>query len=552
MKPWTVRDLEDLGDERFEDLVAALVMREHDGADHLGAPDGGADVLLERAPERPKVWQVKHHPKRISWSKCEKSLDAAVETFDPGEVVFAFPCKMTSKRRTHFENCLGARHEGVEVTHISGPQILDRLRNPDNQDLIREFFDRDPDELATEIVERVGAEFTLAPHDPQLVRFAQLQNAALRDRRFKSQIHTSIGTTPEPDWDPAPYIVTSVGSPGSEVQVASWATEGAEVELPALHFTDDEAGERARQVARQCLARGEKARLEEGVVMRLEMPEAAKAAMPDDLADWGSGVVLIRAKSPDRVRVAAAPGGVPVEREMDVFQVPPPPHQEGERVLSFGGVERGLEFFMDLHLDREPRVRANFNFSLDQEAELPDLVEAGKLLLAFLDGEAELTTDLLPEGEDRPRPDPDQIDNKEINRLRALIAFEDAMATIREETGVEPARPDPLPVEGIERAIFVAEVLRDGKGKLNLSSLSGSVPIEESSDFLERHDSSSVARLPLRVDVFDTVIDLGIAEGTIRKPDLVVPTTPVDGQKGFEVRWTAPAEFVFEIVDREE
>ena len=43
------RDLEDLGDERFEQLVASLVFAEHENAERPAAPDGGADVLVRPA-----------------------------------------------------------------------------------------------------------------------------------------------------------------------------------------------------------------------------------------------------------------------------------------------------------------------------------------------------------------------------------------------------------------------------------------------------------------------------------------------------------------------
>jgi hypothetical protein len=47
--------------------------------------------------------------------------------------------------------------------------------------------------------------------------------------------------------DELPYMTLAVGDERTEVQVATWARESAEVELPTLYFLDTEEGQLARQ-----------------------------------------------------------------------------------------------------------------------------------------------------------------------------------------------------------------------------------------------------------------------------------------------------------------
>jgi hypothetical protein len=49
----SARDLADLGDERFEQLIASIVFAEESRAERPATPDGGADVLVPSSGESP-------------------------------------------------------------------------------------------------------------------------------------------------------------------------------------------------------------------------------------------------------------------------------------------------------------------------------------------------------------------------------------------------------------------------------------------------------------------------------------------------------------------
>ena len=57
----------------------------------MRAPDDGADSLILDARDHVVgVLQAKRHVRAIKWDDCSKSLDDAVATWSPDEVIFAF------------------------------------------------------------------------------------------------------------------------------------------------------------------------------------------------------------------------------------------------------------------------------------------------------------------------------------------------------------------------------------------------------------------------------------------------------------------------------
>lgn len=549
LRSLTLRDLEDLGDERFEALVASLVMRRYPGADHLGAPDGGADVILEEPGRRPKVWQVKHYPRRVDWGKCEASLVAAHREYEPSEVVFVFPRKITRPLKKTFKRRLASKFEDVAVSHVSGPQVLEELSRDEDADLLAEFFGLDSAELASTVVDRVGAEFTLGPQDDQLELLAKAQHGARLDRRFDSEVTSIIGEVPEPVWTDPPYLVAVGGAENQQVRVASWARE--EMELPTLRFTADDAGNTARSAARSQLARGQEVCLSDGVVLRLEVPEAARAAFPEGFtADLDRGVVRLKPPPGHRVRIEGSYDGADVVREFQAYSIPPPTPADTkeERVVSFGGAGHGFEFFLDLHLLCRPKVRAEFHMSLDSSAAQTEVADSARLLLSFIAGEATIQTELLPATDESPVPGPD-ITGDLVQRLETIVRLDRALRVIEEQLGVHIEPPDALQSKDIVLAIQVADALSGRGGTLQLTSLTGEVPTGTDPDFLERLSKPSMARYPLRLTVFGHALELGLAEGEIPSPDLVLPGDVLAEKRIYELRWNSPVEFKFALAD---
>lgn len=138
------RDLADLTPDQFEQLVAALVRKEHANAQKLKAPDFGADVLDDPASRRPRVWQVKHYPDRISWTLCKESLDRAVAKWRPREVIFVFPRDLTGKDHQEFNDELVGKHL-VPVERWTASRLNEALEEPPA--IRRSFFPHRTDTL---------------------------------------------------------------------------------------------------------------------------------------------------------------------------------------------------------------------------------------------------------------------------------------------------------------------------------------------------------------------------------------------------------------------
>ena len=126
-----------------------------------------------------------------------------------------------------------------------------------------------------------GADLVARAHE--LGRFGDQQ-----DPYFDQQISAGGPSTPRPDWgDNPPYVTVEWQGEESRVRVDAWVREGAEVEMPAFGFTEDEAGERARDESRRQLARGEVAMLEEGVWTRFRAPAATQQLVGEAAAMEG-------------------------------------------------------------------------------------------------------------------------------------------------------------------------------------------------------------------------------------------------------------------------
>ena len=138
------RDLADLEPEAFEQLVHAVVRREHPYAQKIKAPDFGADVVDDPSSSRPRVWQVKHYPRDINWTNCTKSLTGAVERWRPREVTFVFPRDLTGKDHKDFNDKLAGKH-AITVTRWTASDLNDLLeRHPA---IRRSYFPHRTDDL---------------------------------------------------------------------------------------------------------------------------------------------------------------------------------------------------------------------------------------------------------------------------------------------------------------------------------------------------------------------------------------------------------------------
>jgi hypothetical protein len=120
------RDVADLTPGQFEQLVYAVVLKDHPRAQKLKAPDFGADVLDDPTSKRPRVWQVKHYPKKINWSHCQESLDRAFHKWRPAEITFVFPPDLTGNDHQDFNDKLVGR-QNVPIERWTASHLNEAL-----------------------------------------------------------------------------------------------------------------------------------------------------------------------------------------------------------------------------------------------------------------------------------------------------------------------------------------------------------------------------------------------------------------------------------------
>ncbi|HEX4306788.1 MAG TPA: restriction endonuclease [Solirubrobacterales bacterium] len=220
------RDLEDLGPQRFQELVAALVLADHPDAEQLTGADGGADVLLERDGEKATAWQVKHFPRQIRWEHCRDSLDAVVESYEVAEVVFVFPRDMSKRSKETFDTTLRSRHPGVAVSYMSGSQVIARLRRLEDGPLLEEFFGPDPQDQAVAIARHLGSNglrLTAGPEaDPMTEDLTLAAMAGGHDRYYRTDVSLTTGDTPSPSWAEPPLMLLVGKERDRTLRVAVW------------------------------------------------------------------------------------------------------------------------------------------------------------------------------------------------------------------------------------------------------------------------------------------------------------------------------------------
>ncbi len=303
------RQIAVMSPEQFEQLVFELAHRDDPEVRRLVHPDGGADTLRPVTAERAsEVWQAKRYPDSINWKECENSLDSLIERFKPSKVTFVFPRDLSQQLEGSFEERLVTRDSAQKATVQVGLWNLSELVRRLNQhpDLKVRFFGREQEDVLVRM-ERTMAAGGLLESGADLVERARTltEYAEQRDVDFTYRITSGPREAPAPKWDELPYMTLAVGDERTEVQVATWVREGAEVSLPSLHFVDTEEGQRARLDAVKALARDEVAQVTEGVRLTLHPPEVMRDLAPDPPA-LGAGNTNPQSR---RVRAARARGG---------------------------------------------------------------------------------------------------------------------------------------------------------------------------------------------------------------------------------------------------
>jgi hypothetical protein len=508
----TVRDLLDIGDERFEQLVASLVFAEEPDAERPANPDGGADALVPASDgRRARVWQAKHYTSHISWSKCERALDDAVTSYSPEEVTFVFARDLTKPQRDRFKERLVDRHPSVRVKHWGLHRIQELLAS--HPDIASRYFGED----RTDVLPGLIRAFQQGGHELENTRdladraFALDAYADVSDPSYEYGVSFGRAGLPRPVWTEPPFMV--VEQIRGDRRVTTEARLRPEAQADAfVGFTDDEAGEEAKDRVREAFAAGQSIELTKGIWLRVEnAPVVAKEAL-EAVKDqgWDQAISRLSPGPPQELemRIGTEDGGT--RRHFTIRALPPPKGAQ----FSFGSVEAGLALFADFVLPKLPDVSLNLQLSLRRSDDSAVNAEAAKFMLEFLSAEQVTCTapGLLPdgglvlEGADKPQPD-----ENDLAHLEFCATFFDAIATIEANFGSVEV-PDAIARGDFEQTLAAASILRTNSGMVSFDELSIELPFDQVDEFIRLAEAGHPGRHPVRFRVFGRELDLGLAE----------------------------------------
>jgi hypothetical protein len=506
--------LADFGDERFEQLIASLVFAEHPDAERPAAPDGGADVLLPAtSSRRARVWQVKHYPapSRIAWKKCEQSLDEAVASYAPEEVIFVFPRNLSKRQRDNFEDRLVKRNPDVTVKHWGLHRIQEELaRYPD---LSLRYFGEDRADVLPGLIRAVqqGGKELENTRDLANRAFALDAYADITDPSFEYEVSFGRAAMKERLWEDPPFMVVHETRGDRRVSAEAWLRPEADASA-SCGFTDDDVGEKAREQVREAFAAGEPVELAEGLWMQVQNAPVMVKETLDSLAAEGfdsTTSTLSPGRSIDFTLRLGADEDAP-SRTFAVRALPPPKGLE----LSFGGMGDGLALFADLSLKRAPTVGLNLRISGRPVRDPATNAAAARFMLDFFRADEVVCTapELLPDGGlvigGANKPSVDSITIVDLERDLALF---EALAIIERRFGPIDT-PQRYNRREFEEVVAAAQVLTAESGHLTFEELGIEVDHHEVNDFIRNVQAGHRGRHPLHVTVFGRRLEAGIAE----------------------------------------
>ncbi|MFZ1996643.1 MAG: hypothetical protein WAU75_21195, partial [Solirubrobacteraceae bacterium] len=343
--------IQTLDPKAFEALVFDVVFAEYPGANALAAPDGGADVLVPVADgQRAGVWQAKRHVSRINVAECEKSLKAAIATYEPESVVFVFAKDLTANEVKAFEKRLrelGAE-AGVDVSYWGlsalrarvqdNPRLRVRHLSYDEQTLLDIFASQRSG--ASVVARTFGLRDVLGAEDPAYEYTVELQTTEFKPR-FKPTDR-----------------VTLVASHGEQhLRLAANPRNPNAGPVMTWGFTNDDTGHQAREEALLAVARGDKeVTVEAGFAADLTAaPKVMRESVEKTTAASRRMRVIFTPGPPIPLSITVVKGGVETsQRKLNVYPFPP----SGTFTHCYVGLDRGFMPFLGFRvIDGDPRIQ---------------------------------------------------------------------------------------------------------------------------------------------------------------------------------------------------
>ncbi|HEV3070083.1 MAG TPA: restriction endonuclease [Solirubrobacteraceae bacterium] len=535
------RQIAVMSPDRFEQLTFELAHRENPAVRRIAAPDGGADTVLPRSDgSASEVWQAKRYADEINWAECEKSLETAITRWRPCTITFVFARDLSAPLEQSFQTRLVehsmAREHAVRVTQWNLSELIRRFNQ--HEDIRVRFFGSEQETVLEALDQTIKAGGLLTSSEDLVKRAETLSEwAEKRDRDFTHSVTSSGLSAPAPNWDRLPYMSVEIQGTRTRVNIAAWPREGASVEQPVFAFTNDKAGQDAREQAVAHLARGEPATVTEGAQVHAQAPEVMRGLLPS--GEPGAGEFTLLPSEPISLEVEATTDDGIVSRSIPLYTVPPPPGA----AAAFAGYSGLVLAQITIRLLDEPQVSLGVLLSARFGQAMRANADAARLLNTFYSHRDLVlrSESLFPSGEAHgPFSQDHGISEERLAQLRMLGEFFDAFVFVTERLGVELPIPDAVTAEDTDIFLTAANILRTGKGTATFTQISGMVESPtEIPGLPERLRGQGPYRRMVTYNVFGQDLVLGLGEYEI-PPLRIVAIIPYGDSP------TAPARVVLE------
>jgi hypothetical protein len=501
-----------IDDEEFELLCFLVILMDFPEAERLRPPEDGADAGLEDStPGRyRRCWQFKQYGGgRVSWKKCESSLDRAVVIYKMPRYTFVFAQDLTGRQKQTFRERLQERHPGVKVDHVGSSRIIAKLLSGEQGARIANYFYEDPSSNSTALMAALRAGGPLENGADVAERLAATGDfLAGYDPFFEypATIHETGGTPPLP-WPNSVLTVERVGPRStSRTDVIPRNPEAMSRFAPSfrLLFADSEEGRRAKKEFDDALRYG--GELETGEGLKVEFTQTTHlfrdhvGPLPDQ-----SRLVVRRPAIPVRLEVEAPAGTVGLDVALEA--IPPPPEWDG----AFSATVAGFELLVRFRLQGVGAEQSLSWRYLAEPIPVRERLEGVKLAVALYRGGVLKMTRrdngqlLLAEPFER-REFPGWLDGL-TNVLEAVMAIE-------EWAGVRFTLPETMLPEELHNMAELSYIIQRQQSRMKFEA----IDLRVSDEQLKALDEDSV-KLGLSIDteaeLFGVKFPVGRLEGVV-------------------------------------
>jgi hypothetical protein len=460
----------------FEQLCWRLLLIDHPTVRFIENPDGGVDAILpsEDGTSWVRAWQAKRYTGHVKWGECEFSYDSAIANYNVLHLTFCFARDLTGAQERTFVKRLGQRRKGVLCDWVGRGTLHQGLTASEQGRAAARFFFKsdtvDLDKLDRalklgRVIENTGQ---AVAHLGEVGRFLGTQDPYFDVETSNYPAGHARPAAPGSIislFDQAEHRTTRMDVLPKDSE--SMRLYGPEFEI---HFSMDEAGERARRALEQALERHTAARIDGGLRIRFtRYPAFLEQQLGSDITpatlELTPGEPVRVQPSPWRtllsVKDQAELGTLPIM----VTSVAAPEGWDFCLVGSRANAELRI-------LSRWRKDAGEMNFRLSHELEGPHLRDqASALRIIRALGEGDI---LVIGDQDGRRPaielGPAAPESFSAESQAKLALLED-LILIEERTGREFSMPDTMDQQTFEQIRQIAEGLRLGEWEVRVGEM---------------------------------------------------------------------------------